>query len=147
MASSPARIRSRPGRPTMSPINRMFMRQAAPGVSAIARQGLVANGYGATLPPAIVNPGQHHAELAVHEAHGGAASVEGRGDPHGAREAARPALDEMVVAASIGAERYLLARHDHHITLEQDANGALLDARQIHDNLDAFVRLEHVERR
>ena len=46
------------------------MRQAAPGVSAIARQGLVANGDVRRLPPAIVDLRQHHAQLAVHEARG-----------------------------------------------------------------------------
>ena len=94
------------------------MRQAAAGVSAIARQGLVANRYGATLPPAIVNPGQHHAELAVHEAHGGAASVERRGDPHRAREAARPAFHQMVVARRVRAHGHLFASHDDDVALQ-----------------------------
>ena len=65
------------------------------------------------LASPIVDAGQHDAQLARGEVRAGAAAVEGRGHPDGAREAAEAALDEVEVAGAGRGRRQLLSRDEH----------------------------------
>ena len=133
-AARPLRNSSRPGRPMMSPMNRMiiqeFPRHPGPARGAPARDGR--------------SLGQHHGQFAGAQRGAGAVHIKRAVDPHHSREPAEIALHQVVgqrVGRRVG---HFLARDHYYALAEQHPQRRGRHAGRVHHELDGLVGFEDV---
>src|SRR5262249_29158009 len=116
MGARPRRTKSRPGRPTMSPMKRIRTMRVLGGTARGPNRHLD------RLTAPVGNLGNRDAQLTVVEGGARPACIAGPVQPHDPGEASEAALDEVEGCIRMGPARRFFSGDEHRIGLDEDSN-------------------------